>query len=207
MGEIKDTTNLHKHPKRMNVKIINDGNDTPVAGIVLEGTPFPDYIPPSWDDWFMGMAYDTARKSKDTSTKIGAVIVREKRPILFGYNGFPKKIKETKSRLERPAKYKWTEHGERNAIYCGAKFGIPTDGTVMFTQSVPCTDCARGIIAAGIIKIVVHKQTEALFDNHPQWIGDLVTSREMLAEAGVEIQILDRPLGKWSFVNGKVYIV
>jgi len=107
----------------------------------------------------------------------------------------------------RPVKYKWTEHGERNAIYCGARFGISTEGTTMFTQSVPCMDCARGIINAGIIKLVVHKQTEELFDKHPQWIEDLIMSREMLNEAGVSIQVLNKSLGKWSFVNGKVYVV
>ncbi len=191
----------------MNIDIIKDENQTPVAGIVSAGEPFPNYMPPSWDEWFMGMAYDTARKSKDTSTKIGAVIVRENRPILFGYNGLPRKVKDTPERMVRPVKYKWTEHGERNAIYCGARFGIATEGTSMFTQSVPCTDCARGIINAGIVKIVIHKQTEDLFDKHPLWIEDLLISREMLRESGVEIQILNKSLGKWSFVNGKVYVV
>ena len=191
----------------MNVDIIKDDAGIPRAGIVTDGQPFPDYSPPSWDEWFMGMVYDTARKSKDPSTKIGAVIVKDKRPILFGYNGLPQKVRDLPERMMRPIKYKWTEHGERNAIYCGARFGIATDGTIMYTQAVPCTDCARGIINSGIVKIVVHRQTEALFDKHPQWIDDIMVSREMLADAKVTIQILDKPLGKWSFVNGKVHVV
>lgn len=194
--------------KKQSVEIIRDEETKkPVAGIVTNGSPFPDYNPPSWDEWFMGMVYDTARKSKDPSTKIGAVIVKDKRPILFGYNGLPQKVRDLPERMVRPVKYKWTEHGERNAIYCGARFGIATDGTTMYTQSIPCTDCARGVINAGIGKIVVHKQTEDLFNTHPQWVEDCLLSREMLTEAGVKIIILNKPLGKWSFVNGKVYVV
>lgn len=161
----------------------------------------------SWDEWFMGMVYDTAKKSKDLSTKIGAVIVKDKRPILFGYNGLPRKVKDLPERMVRPAKYKWTEHGERNAIYCGARFGIATDGTTMYTQAVPCTDCARAVIAAGITLLKVHRQTEDLFKKHPQWVDDCLLSREMLEEAGVTIQVVDKTLGKWSFVDGKVYVV
>jgi len=190
------------------IKIITDEEtQQPVAGIVTNGVPFPDYVPPSWDVWFMGMVYDTARKSKDPSTKIGAVIVKDKRPILFGYNGLPRKVKDLPERMVRPVKYRWTEHGERNAIYCGARFGIATDETTMYTQSIPCMECARGVINSGIIKIVVHKQTEDLFNDHPEWAKDCELSRSMLAEAGVEIQILNTPLGKQSFVNGRVHIV
>ena len=186
--------------------IYDEATKLPVAGIV-HGSPFPNYRPPSWDAWFMGMVYDTARKSKDPSTKIGAVIVKDKRPILFGYNGLPRKVKDLPERMVRPLKYKWTEHGERNAIYCGARFGIATEATTMFTQAIPCTDCARGIINSGIMKLVVHKQTEDLFNKHDQWISDCLLSRIMFEEAGIELQFLDEPLGKWSFVDGKVHIV
>src|SRR4051812_24167372 len=121
----------------MQINNIRDDSGNLVAGIVEEGTPFPEYCPPAWDEWFMGMVYDTARKSKDTSTKIAAVIVKEKRPILFGYNGIPRNVDDIPERMVRPIKYKWTEHGERNAIYCGARFGIPTEGTTMYTQAMP----------------------------------------------------------------------
>ena len=193
---------------KQKIRIIKDEEtNTPVAAIVTNGVPFESYVPPQWDDWFMGMVYDTARKSKDPSTKIGAVIVKDNRPILFGYNGLPRKVKDLPERMVRPVKYRWTEHGERNAIYCGARFGIATDQTIMYTQSIPCMECARGVINAGIVKLVVHKQTEDLFNEHPQWADDCDLSRSMLKEAGVEIKILNSPLGKQSFVNGKVYVV
>jgi dCMP deaminase len=193
--------------KDMNVNVIKE-NDVPVAGIIeYGGKPFPDYSPPSWDTWFMGLVYDVAKKSKDPSTKIGAVIVRDNRPILFGYNGIPRKVKDLPERMVRPVKYKWTEHGERNALYCGARFGIATENAIMYTQSIPCADCARGIINCGISKIIVHKQTEDLFASHAVWTEELDIARIMLNEAGVEIVVFDEVLGKWSFVNGKVHVV
>lgn len=189
------------------VKIITNSDGDTVAGIVAKGIPFPEYTPPTWDVWFMGMVYDTARKSKDPSTKIGAVIVKEKRPILFGFNGIPQKLKDLPERMVRPIKYKWFEHGERNAIYCGARFGIATEGTTLYTQSTPCMDCGRGVINAGISKVVVHHQTEELFSHHPQWASDCKMTKEMFAEAGIELVILNKPLGKYSYVNEKVYVV
>ena len=48
-----------------------------------------DYI--SWDEYFMGIAELSARRSKDPSTQVGACIVSSDNKILsMGYNGFPK---------------------------------------------------------------------------------------------------------------------
>lgn len=193
------------------IEIVRDDNAIPVAGIVKNGSPFPDYTPPSWDSWFMGLVYDTARKSKDLSTKIGAVIVKDKRPILFGYNGIPQKVKDTPERMERPKKYKWTEHGERNAIFCGARFGIATDGTTMYTQALPCCECARAIVNSGISKVIIHKESSDIFaaSSHysTTWKEDHEISTVMFQEAGVELVTLNVSVGKWSFIGGKVYVV
>ena len=44
----------------------------------------------SWDDYFMGLAHLSAKRSKDPSTQVGAVIVsKDHRVIGIGYNGFP----------------------------------------------------------------------------------------------------------------------
>jgi len=198
--------------KKQKIDIIRDqGSNVPIAGIVTDGAPFPDYMPPSWDAWFMGMVYDTARKSKDPSTKIGAVIVKDKRPILFGYNGLPQKVKDLPERMQAPIKYKWTEHGERNAIFCGARFGIATEGTTIYTQSMPCCECARAIVNSGISKVIIHKQSNDIFyfsnRENNVWTDDLAISTTMFKEAGVEVVTLNLPLGKWSFVGKKVYVV
>jgi deoxycytidylate deaminase len=47
-----------------------------------------DYI--SWDEYFMGVALLSARRSKDPSTQVGACIVNDKNKIVgAGYNGLP----------------------------------------------------------------------------------------------------------------------
>ncbi|MFI5212012.1 MAG: deoxycytidylate deaminase, partial [Ignavibacteria bacterium] len=47
-----------------------------------------DYI--SWDEYFMGIALLSAKRSKDPSTQVGACIVNQYNKIVgIGYNGFP----------------------------------------------------------------------------------------------------------------------
>ena len=44
----------------------------------------------TWDEYFMGLAHLSAKRSKDPSTQVGAVIVSsEHRVVSIGYNGFP----------------------------------------------------------------------------------------------------------------------
>ena len=78
-----------------------------------------------WDIRFMNLAKMIATWSKDTSTKVGCVIIGPDKEIRStGYNGFPRGVDDTiAKRKERPAKYKFTEHAERNAIYNASLFG------------------------------------------------------------------------------------
>ncbi len=42
----------------------------------------------NWDQYFMNIANEVAKRSKDPSTQVGCVIVdSDHRPISFGYNG------------------------------------------------------------------------------------------------------------------------
>ena len=42
-----------------------------------------------WDERFSRIAYEVATWSKDPGTKVGAVLVLDRRIIATGYNGFP----------------------------------------------------------------------------------------------------------------------
>ena len=113
----------------------------------------------SWDRYFIKMAQLVASKSKDPSTKCGAVIVGEDNEVLStGFNGFPRGVDESiESRWNiRPDKYEWVEHGERNAIYNAARAGISCRGARMYLNYRPecCSDCTRGIIQAGITTVI-----------------------------------------------------
>ena len=73
----------------------------------------------------------------------------------------------------------------------------------LYCAWLPCTDCARGIIQVGISKLVVKS-----FQIPERWVVDMVTSVTMLKEAGVEIQLFDKPHpAHWDIIlqelNGK----
>ena len=109
-----------------------------------------------WVEYFQNLAHQVKLKSKDERTQIGAVIVgKDKEIVSTGYNSFPRGIKDNvKERQERPEKYFWFEHAERNAIYNAARIGVSTKGCTMYLScGIPCSDCARGIINAGITRI------------------------------------------------------
>lgn len=143
---------------------------------------------PSWDQYFVAMARLASCKSKDPSTKIGAVIVGPQNEVVStGYNSLPRLVEPTPERLERPEKYKWFEHAERNAIYHAALRGSRTDGCRMFLSCwVPCTDCTRAIINSGIIEVVLGRQYED--PNRTIWIEEGLRSMTMLSEAGVRVR-------------------
>ena len=65
----------------------------------------------NWSEYFYDMANLVAKKSKDQSTQIGAVIVGPDNEIRStGYNSFPKGLNDDlQERQERPEKYYWIE--------------------------------------------------------------------------------------------------
>jgi dCMP deaminase len=139
-----------------------------------------------WDEFYLKMADMIASRSKDRSAKIGAVLVRDNAVISMGYNGFPRGLDDNvETRHERPAKYSYTEHGERNSIYNAAKQGISTQGATMYTQGFPCADCARACIQAGITKVVAYWQADD--EVFPKWKESCGIGSEMLREVGIEL--------------------
>ena len=140
----------------------------------------------SWDECFMSMAFLAAMKSKDERTQIGAVIVDKKhRLVSQGFNGLPMDVNDNvPERQIRPEKYFWFEHAERNAIY-NAKRDL--EGCIMYTNGVPCADCARACIQAGIKEIVVHKQWN-LENINGDWNRSCTVGQQMLEEAGIKIR-------------------
>jgi dCMP deaminase len=101
-------------------------------------------------DYFMGFARHAATASKD-STKVGAVLVdRDGTVLLTSYNGPPRGVRDLPERFERPAKYAYASHAERNLIAFAARKGIATDGCSVYVTHAPCAECMKSIIQAGI---------------------------------------------------------
>ena len=145
-----------------------------------------------WDVYFLRMAQLVSTKSEDPNTQVGCVIVGPNNEVLStGYNGLARGVKLTKSRMERPEKYFWFEHAERNAIYNAARNGIRIDGATLYQPGWPCTDCARAIIQAGITKVVRIKENAEHDEHNKRWAEQSARSLQMFREAGVLIKIVN----------------
>jgi dCMP deaminase len=139
-----------------------------------------------WDRRFMQLAELVGSWSKDRSTKVGCVIVGTDHEVrAIGFNGFPRFVDDDiDERHERPAKYAWTEHAERNAIYSAVRIGVALKGCTMYLPWFPCMDCARAIVQSGISRLVaLHPNLE-----DPRWGQDFRSAIVLLNEARVELQ-------------------
>jgi len=108
-----------------------------------------------------------AVKSKDPNTKCAAIIIGQNNNIIStGYNGFPRGANDyDKAKWQKPEKYFWVEHAERNAIYNAALNGTKLESTILYASHFPCVDCARAIINSGIKRVVVSDKNLEAF-NH-----------------------------------------
>lgn len=139
----------------------------------------------NWHEFFIGLAYKIAEKSKDPSTQIGCIIVNDDNsPLVIGYNGLPRGCDDNvPERNDRPEKYHWYAHGEENAIANAASEGIRLKGSTAYIIAPPCTTCARLLIQARIRKIIVPK--DHVLSDRSDWEVHFERSLIMLKEAGV----------------------
>lgn len=137
----------------------------------------------NWDKRMMDMAKLAASWSKDRGRKVGCVIVAPDNAILStGFNGFPRGVNDDiEERHERPAKYKFAEHAERNAIYNAARHGIKLEGATIYIPWYPCADCARAVVQSGI-KTMVAGVPDL---NDPKWGDDFKAALIIISEGGV----------------------
>lgn len=140
-----------------------------------------DYI--SWDEYFMGVALLSAKRSKDPSTQVGACIVNTKNKIVgAGYNGLPIGCDDDDFSWEKEGafldtKYPFICHAELNAIL--NNIGMDLSGCKIYTALFPCNECAKAIIQSGIKEVIY------LSDKYEG--NDIFkASRLMLDKAGIE---------------------
>ena len=141
----------------------------------------------SWNEYFMGVASLSAKRSKDPSTQVGACVVnQDKRIIGIGYNGFPMGCSDQefpwgKNTNYLDSKYPYVVHAEPNAILnCTSSLKDAT----LYVTLFPCNECAKLIIQSGIREIVY---MEDKYSGTPTDIA----SKRMLEAAGVKLRKLD----------------
>ncbi|GFI47457.1 ribosomal RNA large subunit methyltransferase Cfr [Lachnospiraceae bacterium] len=128
-----------------------------------------DFI--AWDEYYMGVAILSSKRSKDPSTQVGACIVSSDNRILsVGYNGTPNAIDDERfnwskegDRLEN--KYAYVIHAEVNSILNFKGNTNELSGATLYVTLFPCNECAKFIVQCGIKKVVYlsdkyHKKRE-----------------------------------------------
>jgi dCMP deaminase len=141
---------------------------------------------PTYDEYFMMMAYLAASRSTCTRRHVGAVLVKDKHVLSTGYNGPPKGLRhcdETgclREQLGIPSGERHEIcrglHAEQNAIIQAAVFGVSIKGSMIYVTNTPCVVCAKMLINAGVVEIV--------YDG--DYPDDL--AREILAESDMKLR-------------------
>lgn len=147
---------------------------------------------PSWDVYFMTMAFVIAQRSLDPDTKHGCVVVADDKTILsVGYNSPPRGCDDSKIPLTRPLKYYFMAHSEINAISNAARHGVPLIGSTFYITGFPCEVCFRSIVNVGAKKIVYGPITSlCLKDNKDDIIKLMNTTEPDLGAEGYQSSTL-----------------
>ena len=106
----------------------------------------------TWDEYFIALSKLISLRSPSNKLKVGSVIVKDKRVISSGYNGFPSGMDHIS--IHKDGHEVNTIHAEINSITDAAKRGVSINNTDMYVTHFPCLNCAKSIIASGIKKII-----------------------------------------------------
>jgi len=142
---------------------------------------------PSWDEYFMTIAADVARRSTCLRRQVGAILVVDRRLLSTGYNGAPTGVPHCsesgclRQQMAVPSGERHELcrglHAEQNAIIQAAKHGVRIDGATLYTTHHPCSMCAKMAINAGIKRIVCQQ-------DYPDDLG-----KTMLRDGGVRLEV------------------
>lgn len=133
-----------------------------------------------------------AKANSHDRTQVGAVLVAGKRSV---YAANRRSVTVDASRQDI------IEHAERAAIYKAAACGVPTAGAVLYAPWFACTDCARGIILAGIGQVA---GLVSLREATPErWRHNLDTADRMLLAAGVGMRWVNETVGVTIIFDGR----
>ncbi len=140
---------------------------------------------PSWDEYFMTIAQEVAKRSTCLRRHVGAILVKDKRILATGYNGAPKKIEHCsiagcvreKENIPSGERHEICRalHAEQNALLQAATYGVRIEGATLYCTTQPCVMCAKMLINVGVEKIYI-------LESYPDPLA-----LNLLAEANIEI--------------------
>lgn len=105
----------------------------------------------SWEEYFAAITILISNRSPSERLKVGCVIVRDKRVISSGYNGYPAGTPHES--IMRDGHEINTIHAEQNAIADAARRGTSIEGAKMFVSHFPCIHCTKFAISSGVKEI------------------------------------------------------
>ena len=140
---------------------------------------------PDWDTYFLDIIEVVSRRSTCRRRSVGAGLVRDRRILATGYNGAPSKLEHCldigclREQLNVPSGERHELcrglHAEQNVIIQAALHGVITKGSTLYCTNHPCVICAKMIINAGIVRIVIR-------DGYSDKLAT-----DMLKEAGISV--------------------
>jgi dCMP deaminase len=143
----------------------------------------PEWHRPSWDEYFLKLAMLASERATCPRMHCGCVLVRDRFVLATGYNG---------SLPSAPHCYDVgcmvvndhcvrTNHAEINAICQATRHGVSLGGATAYVTNMPCTNCAKALVAAGVLRVVVFSEFHDTLAEH------------FFAESGVVLERLPMP--------------
>jgi dCMP deaminase len=148
----------------------------------------PHQTRPDWDEYFMEIVDLVSRRSSCLRRHVGAALIRDRRVLATGYNGAPSGLRHCLeigclrelNHVPSGERHELCRglHAEQNAIIQAALHGVSVKGSTLYCTNHPCIICAKMIINAGIVQIIIR-------DGYKDKLAE-----EILKEAGIEVSHL-----------------
>ena len=148
---------------------------------------------PSWDEYFMNIAREVARRSTCLRRQLGAILVKDKRILATGYNGAPSNLPHCdevgclrqQQGIPSGQRHELCRglHAEMNALLQAATYGIEARGATLYCTAQPCSLCAKMLINTGVQRVVITGE-------YPDELAS-----QLFVEAGIKVEHLDAAPG------------
>lgn len=137
-----------------------------------------------WQLLYLRVAQSVSVKSKDPSSKLGAVAVSNQGlPLSWGWNGFPRSIPLEEDKVDRSFKYAYIVHAEMNAIYNANRESVSLLNSSFYIYGIPpCLECAKGLIQVGVKEI----HTLCHDEINIKWLESYEQSLWLFQNAGIK---------------------
>lgn len=154
---------------------------------------------PSLDEYFMRIAEVVSSRSTCLRTRVGAVLVKDKRILSTGYNGAPSGMMHClelgclrqQKNIPSGERHELCRavHAEQNAIIQAALHGVSTEDATLYCTHQPCILCAKMLINAKIKRVVFknrYPDTKALEFFEDTGVEVVQLSEEVVHEEGMD---------------------